>query len=340
MKTIMKVVTVLILLLSFQTQAQQRVALQSNGATTIFSSLNPLIDAYNAALDGDTIYLSGGAFVMPTAVAKGITFFGAGFHLDSTTATQASVITNNWSIAAGADGLYLEGIQMQTVTKSSIILVNNVSFVRCRIASVAFSNNGVGSSSSYAFIQNVIGTMELYGVINSLITNNIINGRFEQTNNNVISNNLFLNNPSVSYYTIRYANMNLFRNNIFNSAADYSINPGNGNDVQYNVFQSDSPDLGSVPLDFNNYKNIDISTVYVNVTTNSFDYTQDYHLLTAAQTTYLGEDGNQVGIYGGMFPFKEGAVPQNPHISSKLIAPLTDFNGDLNIQIQVGAQNN
>ena len=339
MKTTIKILLGLVLVLSFQSQAQQRVALQSNGVTTIFSSLSPLMDAYTAAIDGDTIYLSGGAFVMPSGISKGIAIFGAGFHQDSTTATQASVITNNWVIAPNADGLYIEGVQMQTVSKSSTFIVDNVSFVRCRIGSVSFNNTGVGSSSNYAFIQNVIGYLELYGVINSLITNNIFEGRIEQCHNNVIVNNYLIGDATSSFYIIRNSNTNLVKNNIFNDLETYAVN-GTGNDVQYNVFKNATPNLGVVPLDLNNYKGIDLTTVYVNQSGNAFDYSQDYHLLPAAQSTYLGDDGSQVGIYGGMFPFKEGAVPQNPHISSKLIAPQTDFNGDLNIQIQVGAQDN
>jgi hypothetical protein len=45
-------------------------------------------------------------------------------------------------------------------------------------------------------------------------------------------------------------------------------------------------------------------------------------------------------MYGGSFPYKAGAVPINPHIVTKIIAPQTDVNGDLNINITVGAQDN
>jgi hypothetical protein len=273
-------------------------------------------------------------------VAKGITIFGAGFHQDSTSATQASVITNNWTINANADGLSIEGVQMQTVSKLTSTVAHNISFVRCRISSVSFISTSAGTSTNYAFIQNVIGHLELNGVINSLITNNIIEGRIEQCHNNVIANNLLLLDASNSYYAIRNSNNNIVKNNIFTDPDAYAISPGTGNDVQYNIFKNATPNLGTVPLDFNNYKGIDLATVFVNQSGNLFDYTQDYHLLTAAQSVYLGDNGSQVGIYGGMFPFKEGAVPQNPHISSKTIAPLTDTNGDLNIQIQVGAQDN
>jgi hypothetical protein len=54
----------------------------------------------------------------------------------------------------------------------------------------------------------------------------------------------------------------------------------------------------------------------------------------------LGEDLSQVGVYGGLFPLKEGFVPQNPHINYKNISAGTDENGLLNIQINVNAQEN
>lgn len=77
-------------------------------------------------------------------------------------------------------------------------------------------------------------------------------------------------------------------------------------------------------------------TVFINQSGNIFDYNQDYHLVDPA--TYLGIDNTEVGIYGGMYPIKDGAVPQNPHIQTKSVAPITDVNGDLQIEIQVEAQ--
>jgi hypothetical protein len=39
-----------------------------------------------------------------------------------------------------------------------------------------------------------------------------------------------------------------------------------------------------------------------------------------------------------LFPFKEGGIPVNPHISSKNIAPQTNPSGQLGVQINVSAQ--
>ena len=99
-----------------------------------------------------------------------------------------------------------------------------------------------------------------------------------------------------------------------------------------------APGYGTSFTALNNYTNIPQANIFVNQTGTTFNYTHDYHL--QAPTTYLGTDGTQVGIYGGTFPYKEGAVPLNPHIQLKNIAPTTDANGDLQIQIQVKAQDN
>jgi hypothetical protein len=53
----------------------------------------------------------------------------------------------------------------------------------------------------------------------------------------------------------------------------------------------------------------------------------------------MGTDATQIGLYGSVFPYKDGAVPINPHIQAKTIAPVTNSIGELNIDIKVAAQN-
>jgi len=55
-------------------------------------------------------------------------------------------------------------------------------------------------------------------------------------------------------------------------------------------------------------------------------------------STYIGTDATECGIYGGIFPYKEGAVPYNPHIQQKSISSVTDINGNINVNIKVVAQ--
>ncbi|MDX1350351.1 MAG: hypothetical protein R3279_08890 [Putridiphycobacter sp.] len=339
MKILKIIIPACLLLTTPFVKAQQRVALQSSGTTSIYSSTDPFIAAYTDAISGDTIYLSGGAFTAPATIDKDITIFGAGFHLDSTTATYPTIISNNITIGGNADNLYMEGMELQTITHYSQDTTNNVSFVRCRIGAINADYQYPGESNGWFLLQNVIvGNVELSAVISSLVSHNILTGRIINSKTNLFSNNLIKNQGSYSAYTFTSLQNNTIVNNVISHTGSYFSTSLSGNIWENNVFAENNPPLGVPVIDNNNYKNIDLTTVFVNQTGNTFDYSHDYHLQTAAQTLYPGNDSTEVGIYGGTFPFKDGAVPQNPHISSKTIAPLTTANGDLNIQIQVIAQ--
>ena len=50
--------------------------------------------------------------------------------------------------------------------------------------------------------------------------------------------------------------------------------------------------------------------------------------------------GTDIGIYGTAEPFKDGGVPNNPHIQINSIGSSTNAEGDLPINIKVAAQDN
>ncbi|HDR51333.1 MAG TPA: hypothetical protein ENN90_06895, partial [Mariniphaga anaerophila] len=62
----------------FTLQAQQVVALQQSGDARFFSGTDAFRLAYDAASAGDTIYLSGGSFLVPDTISKTVVVFGAG----------------------------------------------------------------------------------------------------------------------------------------------------------------------------------------------------------------------------------------------------------------------
>lgn len=322
--------------------AQHKVALHSNATTTIFGGANSFIDAYNASITGDTIYLPGGSFTVPASFKKGVAIIGAGFHPDSTLATLPTVLNGDINIDTGADGISFEGLLINnSVHKNFSIIVNNITITRCRVNGLFdLGRNGIPSvnSSQLVIIQSVlIGNVDLEGMQNVLISNSIIQNQILNSLSNTFKNNSYLKLTTSANIFISCIN-NVISNSVFNTAS-IGITVGTGNIFQNNIFASATPSLGAGAVDLNNYKGIVISTVYTNQTGHVFDYAHNYHLLTAASTLYSGDDSAEVGIYGGMFPLKEGFVPQNPHISSKIIAPATDVNGVLNIQIQVEAQN-
>lgn len=323
--------------------AQQKVILHSNGTTTVFGGAKPFTDAYNASETGDTIYLPGGSLVYPASIAKGLVIYGAGHYPDSTLATGKTVMNGDLSIGAGADNLHLEGIELTGILNFvENTRICHVVLRRCRLGSVVYySYNSTSPCENNQFIQCVInGGINLDNAKLSTITNCIIGGQISNGVEMAILNNLILYNhtsPSVTRYTINYLKNSMVSNNIF-------LRRGESVYVQYgcigvvfsnNIFAT-NPNIGSNNSDENNYKNVDLNALLVNQSGQIFDYSHDYHLLLSE--TYPGTDGTQVGIYGGTFPYKEGAVPSNPHISAKLIAPQTNNDGELQVKIDVIAQ--
>ena len=87
-----------------------------------------------------------------------------------------------------------------------------------------------------------------------------------------------------------------------------------------------------------NIGNQSISSIFVNYAQGGFSYSDDYHLQATSLGKNGGIDGTDIGIYGGLFPWKDGSVPSNPHITVKNIATKTDNMGKLNVNVTVTAQ--
>ena len=328
-----------LLVVGFTLTAQQKVSLNRNGTTEIFGGSDPFSDAYLAASSGDTIYLPGGNLPYPAVIDKSVTIFGAGHYPNTTVATNKTVLNGNLTINESADNLHLEGIEITgTLVFSNNHKVDGVVIKRCRIYAITYYGNRTTpcvnntireciidanvdfSNAKYSlFSNNIIGStinngIEI-GISNNILFYNNYSGVFNNIDNSSISNNIIFQQTRGMDYLQSGCELSTFSNNIFTGIPL----------VDSNTY-------------VNNHNNVIITGLFVNQTGNAFDYTHDYHL--ANPTTYLGLDGKQVGIYGGLFPFKEFALPVNPNIISKAIESQTNANGELNIQIQVKAQTN
>lgn len=52
----------------------------------------------------------------------------------------------------------------------------------------------------------------------------------------------------------------------------------------------------------------------------------------------MGNDGTDIGVFGTHAPMKPGHSPYNPHYQQAQIAPSTDWNGALPVNIRTAAQ--
>lgn len=324
--------------------AQRIAALHSSNGVSMFQDVNPLADAYNAAQNGDTIYLSGGSFAPPPLFNKGLRIIGAGYHPDTTQATLPTHISSHVTYGDSASYLYFEGLRIQgNVQKSQSSAAEFITFKRVYFDGTFYLIHGTDStkSSQMSVMECIIAgnNLQLNYLVNSLFTNCIITNKVNNSTSNNFSNNIFLSYNTSCYSTsshlIRYCDYNTFNNNVIVTSCLASTGVI-GNTFMNNVFVSSSPGYGSSPIVSGNYTDVPQGDIYVNQTGNTFDFSHDYHL--KFPQTYTGTDGTQAGIYGGYFPFKAKGVPSNPHISTKTISPATDQNGNLQININVHAQ--
>ena len=71
----------------------------------------------------------------------------------------------------------------------------------------------------------------------------------------------------------------------------------------------------------------------------NYSYSDDYHLISTCSGKNAATDSTDIGIYGGQFSWKDGAIPINPHIQQNIVSATTDANGNLKVNIKVEAQN-
>ena len=319
--------------------AQIVVALHSpTNGVQYFSDDNPLKTAYEAAVDNDTIYLPGGSFYPPTTIEKKLVIYGVGHYESASGATRITIINGNVKLADGASGTHLEGLLVTgylMFTDNQVI--NNVVVKRCNIKNMVYIRGTMATpSESVVFIENILPSFDLSNLKNAIFYNNIIQGRVTKSVNLTFLNNIFLYKGS--YHIFDYASNSMIKNNIF--IQDYypeRICSGSGASTwSNNFFISGNPTLGTNSTSTNNYT-VGRSDIFVNQAGNSFNYGHDYHL-QAGVATNLGDDGKEVGIYGGFHSWKTESIPVTPHISNATINSTSTKDGKLHIDITVQSQ--
>jgi hypothetical protein len=331
------IASILIYVLLNQLNAQNVATLHSSGVATMFTSGNPLIEAYQAAENGDTIYLSGGIFAAPEEFAKSLTVFGTGHNPEHTTATGATNISGEFILVEGADNSHFEGITFLDVLFASNQSVNDVVFKRCKM------NNKVeylgtdpydNVCSNTIFSECIFATtsttsLDFSNATNLTIQNCIINEQMSYLTSSTVKNSIsfgerFNRNPAG----------NLFENNIINLLP--GVMAGTGNVYTNNIIADPDPSYGSGGQGNDNWTGVSFNSIFVLIEELGFSYDDNYNLIDAE--TYIGSDETQVGLFGGDVPFKESAVPGIPHVKSKNMTLSTDDEGKLHIELEVEAQ--
>jgi len=343
-KSILTVVAIVLTINTMLWAQTPRINVQHNGVASFY---NDMASAVTGAASGDTIYIPGGVFDLGTSgltINKTLHLIGVGHYPDSTVATGYTRFNGSIKYVDNADNGSLTGVYVTyTVylgTSSANQEINNFSILRCNIPTIYLSYNGSSTTTSTNFMLKECVVLTLMGgnIQNSLFEKNIIQSQASYfTSGNYFKNNIFL---IAGATPIDYISNSLFENNIIlattgiNSVSTNTTNIFNNNLWVYGsqTFPSGS-NIGS-----NNIIGQAQTTIFVNQTGTTFNYTHDYHLKATCLGKNAGTDGTDIGLYGTAQPYKECAVPFNPHIRTKTVSTQLDGTGKLHIDINVSAQ--
>jgi hypothetical protein len=332
---------------------QAVITVQSGSVSTFYTNLD---SAVNNAPNGSTIYLPGGTFTPAGGalyINKPLNIIGVGHYPDSTVATGISMINGHILLLTGADGGSLQGVWVNNHVffgqSAANCTVNGYYFSRC-----CFVGPFLMTFDSYYFNPNSLNIhlsenvfyswVHIGQVKNVLFSKNIFTSYLMYTNGQVVfRNNIFLldaHGPCGSTPVFSEIHGATFYDNIINHTGCYGLVGGGftGNSFYNNIFPPTVTTLPGNSTGTGNIFGVPIDSIYVSHTYQTFNYNNDYSLKPTCVGKNAGSDNTDIGLYGTAYPYKPGAVPINPHIIQKTIAPSTDAQGHLPVNIKVSAQ--
>lgn len=330
----------------------QRIVLQGNGDPQVFTSIHV---ALAAAQPNDRLYFSGGTFGDSTiTITIPLHFIGAGIGPDSSAVTGTTTLAtaNNSGddivITTGASGSTFTGIRFNPdgyfyhghdgtdddptglvfqrcvfdkrvyMTWDETTASSSSTYEECIFHSLLVGGDGVNATLSKCILDYQAGTgaeVTEFGTGGLTMRHCICLGtRIGNSANCVVENSIFTR-TSAPFWQSNGATLT---NNLLVSPILVSnMSPGAASGNVLGVNEAD---------------------IFINEDNTDFEWSDDVHLQDTSVGVGMASDGTDVGIYGSSTPWKEGSAPFNPHFRSATIAPATNGNGDLPVNIRVAAQ--
>ena len=314
--------------------AQQQIAtLNHNDSISMFYGSNAFVDAHNAAVAGDIVTLSSGSF-NSCNITKAITIRGAGFYMDSIAMTDPTIITGDFKLLSPNDSIHnlvMEGINVNN--EVSYYDVINAKFNRCFINrwDYLYYNGGYGSCYNTEFVNCIIesfssssSSRSSYSIVNSVLYHSVMYD----------DDAILLN--SIPIMSSSHRNITAYNSIIAkNTHGGYLY----GNAIAFNcilIKNGYSYDVWSNPNNSTNKtveNQSDVFETFKSTNTNDFSIDERYILKEEIATSFLGNDGTEVGIHGGLFPFD--TKPSYMVVKKCNVAKKSTIDGKLSVDIEV-----
>lgn len=328
------------------TYAQAPMAILTHGANmTPYYGGDALINAYNAAQDGDLITLSSGIF-SSCNISKAITVRGAGMMTDTATGTTRTLISGDFMVvnhdstkSVAFEGLYFGGV----IRPDSVW---NFQFTKCYISEIVNWAHYTSRIWNSNFVHCIIPLFKARNFHNTHFYNSVIS---EPSDNSYFSDGW----QSTDIFAFDHCIIKLFCNSTYGTTSVNKIYSTNSILVPWDTSNTAAPantclnheyGIGIThnvtpffhPAEYLDghhlYNYSDFDQVFVGF---NYDVTifADYHLLPGVAATRIGSDGTQIGIYGGSMPFDPRIL--NPSIGHITVGGQTNDQGQLPVTIEV-----
>ena len=311
-------------------QSSLLATLSHEGNISVFHGATALKEAMVAAEHGDIITLSSGRYDAVT-IDKAVTLRGAGMEEDVVNGTQPTRIVGSFDISIPDDAtsmLSMEGIyNTETITirgtlnnaifqKSSFSMitcsnsdVNSLTVVHCKMTDIIrFAANHTGSGS---FINCYIYSPDFNKSIGSLEFTNCFIDKLEDGWSNTSIRNSVFTNCFLRFSSYNGDRVKLHDSNMCYNCVSYGNKLDNVSKLTNTVLETEEAFLALFKED-------------------TF-----YELMDDAKNFCVGNDGTEVGLYGGNLPFSTHIL--SPQITKCNVAAKTTVDGKLSVDIEVKA---
>lgn len=360
-----KLFSLLVLALSFSALFAQQTTvalLNHEGTITTYYGSEALTQAHKAAVHGDVITLSGGGFTAPSSWTKAVTLRGAGCYEGADNSREVTSISNEFKLAIPETietTMTIEGIYFKSKFTFSTKCANTT-FLKCRIhgriAYVSRNTNfyqcilyGLDSYYSETYEANI-------SMFNCYVENASNSSQLESFN---FTNCVVKFQDNMNAYATSLVKYAKYNNCIFLGQESKSANPSSANipatctatnclscycayknatDTEdaiydYTIFdemgnttnkclENGTPIAEAIKSVFKTYNGTD-----------GFSFNDLYELTDEAKAKYIGSDGTQIGLHGGM---GFDLVPSTLQITKCEVAPRSTTDGKLSVSIEVG----
>ena len=284
-----------------QMSEQVNAILQVGDELTVYYGAGALAQALEAAPEtGAVITLSSGLF-NPVTITKRVTIYGCGWYTDAENDIYPSTLNGTLTINIPEEleaphDVYVEGLYINGDINISSV-VDGMSIVKCSWGTITFSK----ANKRVSLIQSYTRGGRINGGDNVVVKNSYanLNGIWPLSDESTIllDHCIITNGYNFDSGTCRFMCTNCI------VPASY-VSTGGPKIFQYCAFRSGS--WAQTTGSGNNWFNQDWSTFFTDA--ENADYTDARTFTLADPTSYIGNDGTEIGVNGGDYPWNKQPI--------------------------------